>query len=131
MIISITGKPEDPQIEPHAGMKMAQGLVSPSSISVVLAVHVTSGGTRFFLGGGRHEEGKMQMGREGQKFKKLPKIAEFLSFFPWRGRASGGKCLQCPPLHAATACSLSSIFYIMLGGNLNCITAGVFLLLQG
>ena len=27
-------KPEDPQIEPHAGIKMTQGLVSPSSISV-------------------------------------------------------------------------------------------------
>ena len=27
-------KPEDPQIEPHARIKMAQGLVSPSSISV-------------------------------------------------------------------------------------------------
>ena len=29
-------KPEDPQIEPHARTKMAQGLVSPSSISVQL-----------------------------------------------------------------------------------------------
>ena len=30
-------KPEDrdPQFEPHAGIKMAHGLVSPSSISVV------------------------------------------------------------------------------------------------
>ena len=28
-------KPEDPQIEPHAGIKIAQGLVSPSSISVI------------------------------------------------------------------------------------------------
>ena len=30
-------KPEDPQIEPHASIKMAQGLVSPSSISVMTA----------------------------------------------------------------------------------------------
>ena len=31
-------KPEDPQIEPHAGIKMAQDLqVSPSFISVALA----------------------------------------------------------------------------------------------
>ena len=28
-------KPEDPQFEPHAGIKMAHGLESPSSISVV------------------------------------------------------------------------------------------------
>ena len=27
-------KPEDPQFEPHAGIKMAHGLVSPSSTSV-------------------------------------------------------------------------------------------------
>ena len=27
-MILITGKPEDPQIEPHAGINMAQGLVS-------------------------------------------------------------------------------------------------------
>ena len=26
--------PEDPQFEPHAGIRMARGLVSPSSISV-------------------------------------------------------------------------------------------------
>ena len=31
-------KPEDPQIEPHAGIKMVQGLVSPSSISVAYTV---------------------------------------------------------------------------------------------
>ena len=28
-------QPEDPQFEPHAGIKIAHGLVSPSSISVV------------------------------------------------------------------------------------------------
>ena len=28
-------KPKDPQFKPHAGIKMAQGLVSPSSISVI------------------------------------------------------------------------------------------------
>ena len=30
-------KPKDPQIEPHAGINMAQGLVSPFSISVAPA----------------------------------------------------------------------------------------------
>ena len=34
MIIFIMEKPEDPQIEPHAGIRMTRGLVSPSSISV-------------------------------------------------------------------------------------------------
>ena len=31
-------KPEDPQFEPHAGIKMAQGLVYPSFTSVVETV---------------------------------------------------------------------------------------------
>ena len=35
-------KPEDPQFEPHAGIKMAYGLVSPSSISVTLVQNALS-----------------------------------------------------------------------------------------
>ena len=37
LLFLLREKPEDPQIEPHAGIKMAKGLVSPASISVVLS----------------------------------------------------------------------------------------------
>ena len=42
-------RPEDPQIDPHAGIKMAQGLVSPSSISVVLLHIVVLHSNSFFV----------------------------------------------------------------------------------